>query len=124
MLKKCGHAERKFHLISPNLFKNEFFDKLYNSYHDSPRFLLPRSKAVTLHSRCTVAMSSLVQYVVVRGDLAQALKWPLGAVVAQACHACTAVAFMFHDDPNTRAYAADLDRMHKVVLEVRKQAVQ
>ena len=66
-------------------------------------------------------MSSLVQYVVVRGDLAQALKWPLGAVVAQACHACTAVAFMFHDDPNTRAYAADLDRMHKVVLEVSKQ---
>ena len=43
---------------------------------------------------------TLVQYVVVRGDLAQALKWPLGAVVAQACHACTAVAYLWRDDPN------------------------
>lgn len=29
----------------------------------------------------------LVQYVVVRRDLTDALQWPLGAVVAQACHA-------------------------------------
>ena len=57
---------------------------------------------------------SLMQYVVVRGDLG----WPVGALIAQACHACSAVIHMFHDDPNTQAYTADLDNMHKVVLEV------
>jgi len=60
---------------------------------------------------------ALVQYVVVRGDLMQVLKWPLGAVIAQACHACSAVMHLYHDDPNTVTYTSDLDRMHKVVLE-------
>ena len=61
----------------------------------------------------------MVQYVVVRGDLLKTLKWPVGAVIAQACHACSAVMHMFHDDPNTKEYTTDLDRMHKVILEVR-----
>ena len=60
----------------------------------------------------------MVQYVVVRGDLIKVLKWPTGALVAQACHACSAVIHLFHDDPNTKAYLSDLDNMHKVVLEV------
>jgi len=63
------------------------------------------------------AAVTLVQYVVVRGDLMNTLKWPVGAVIAQACHACSAVMHLYHDDPNTAAYTADLDRMHKVVLE-------
>ena len=33
---------------------------------------------------------AVVQYLVVRGDLLAALGWPLGAVMAQACHAATA----------------------------------
>ncbi len=61
--------------------------------------------------------STLVQYIAVRGDLAE--KWPLGAVMAQACHAATAVMHMFKDDPNTVQYLSDLDRMHKVILKVR-----
>ena len=61
---------------------------------------------------------NLVQYVVVRKDLAKALKWPTGALIAQACHACTAVMHLFYQDPNTQQYLEDLDRMHKVVLEV------
>lgn len=61
---------------------------------------------------------NLVQYVVVRKDLLKALKWPTGALLAQACHACTAVVHIFYSDPNTQQYLADLDRMHKVVLEV------
>jgi len=32
----------------------------------------------------------VVQYLVVRGDLLASLGWPLGAVMAQACHAATA----------------------------------
>lgn len=38
--------------------------------------------------------------------------------MAQACHASTAVTHLFYHDPNTQAYLADLDNMHKVVLEV------
>lgn len=44
--------------------------------------------------------------------------WPLGAIVAQACHASTAVMHMFREDPYTVEYLSDLDRMHKVVLKV------
>lgn len=63
-------------------------------------------------------MSGIVQYVVVRGDLTRTMGWPLGAIVAQACHACTAVIHLFYNDVYTQAYLADLDNMHKVVLEV------
>lgn len=63
-------------------------------------------------------MSGIIQYVVVRGDLARTMGWPLGAVIAQACHACTAVIHLSYNDAHTQAYLADLDNMHKVVLEV------
>lgn len=62
---------------------------------------------------------NLVQYVIVRKDLLKALKWPTGALLAQACHACTAVMHLFYNDPSTQQYLDDLDRMHKVVLEVK-----
>lgn len=62
--------------------------------------------------------STVVQYVLVRGDLMKTLQWTLGSVIAQACHACTAVTHMFYDDPVTKEYLKDLDRMHKVILEV------
>ncbi|XP_037559538.1 putative peptidyl-tRNA hydrolase PTRHD1 [Dermacentor silvarum] len=58
----------------------------------------------------------LVQYVVVRSDLLTELSWPFGAVIAQACHACTAALHFFGNDPNTIAYTENLDGMHKVVL--------
>ncbi|XP_076374638.1 putative peptidyl-tRNA hydrolase PTRHD1 isoform X2 [Megalopta genalis] len=61
---------------------------------------------------------TIVQYVVVRGDLLKALKWPIGAVIAQACHACTAVTHLFYNDNYTQDYLADLDNMHKIVLEI------
>lgn len=63
-------------------------------------------------------MSVIVQYVLIRGDLIKALNWPVGAVVAQACHACTAVIHMFYNDPCTQSYLMDLDSMHKIILEV------
>jgi len=74
---------------------------------------------LNLGFRVTLRMSSnLVQYVVLRKDLIKTLKWPTGALVAQGCHACTAAVHMFYEDPNTQQYLRDLDRMHKVVLEV------
>jgi peptidyl-tRNA hydrolase len=63
-------------------------------------------------------MSAIVQYVVVRGDLVKLQKWPLGALVAQACHASSAAIHLFYKAEDTQQYLADLDRMHKVVLEV------
>ena len=67
-----------------------------------------------------MAARKLVQYVAIRGDLSSSLNWPAGAVIAQACHACTAVICSFKDDPNTLEYTEELDRMHKVVVEVCK----
>ena len=61
----------------------------------------------------------LVQYIALRGDLLRVAGWPVGALVAQACHACSAVLYQSRDDPATVEYLAHLDRMHKVVLEVR-----
>lgn len=64
----------------------------------------------------------LVQYVVVRSDLLTELQWPIGAVIAQACHASSAVVHLFRDDPNTVAYTENLDSMHKVVLAADTEA--
>lgn len=63
-------------------------------------------------------MPNLVQYVIVSGEIIRKLNWPLGAVIAQCCHATTAVTHIYKDDPDTIAYFNDIDRMHKVVLEV------
>lgn len=63
-------------------------------------------------------MANLVQYIVVCGDLVRKWNWPLGAVIAQCCHATTAVNHIHRDDASTVSYFSDLDRMHKVVLEV------
>ena len=66
----------------------------------------------------TAATLKLVQYVVVRKDLLDVMKWPVGAVIAQACHACAAVIHLNYSDGHTQEYLKDLDNMHKVVLEV------
>lgn len=63
----------------------------------------------------------IVQYVVVRGDLLRALQWPVGAVITQACHASSAALHIFRNDPATQQYLQDLDRMHKIVLEVKDE---
>jgi peptidyl-tRNA hydrolase len=60
---------------------------------------------------------ALVQYIAIRGDLVD--KWPLGALIAQACHASCAALHVFRDDIDTQEYLGDIDRMHKVVLRVR-----
>ncbi len=60
---------------------------------------------------------ALVQFVVVRRDLLKDMSWPVGSVIAQACHACLAVAWESRDDPNVSAYLSDIDSMHKVVKE-------
>jgi peptidyl-tRNA hydrolase len=64
---------------------------------------------------------TIVQFVVVRRDLLSKLEWPTGSVVAQACHACLAVAWEHRDDADVQAYLApsNIDGMTKVVKEVK-----
>lgn len=64
------------------------------------------------------AVDVLVQYVVLRRDLADA--WPLGSVVAQGCHAAVSAVWAHRDHPDTAAYCApdNLDRMHKACSTV------
>ncbi|OXB60666.1 hypothetical protein ASZ78_001455 [Callipepla squamata] len=61
------------------------------------------------------ATAALVQYVVLRGDLARS--WSLGAVVAQGCHAALAAAHAHWQHPDTRAYLSAGGAMRTVVLE-------
>ncbi|KAK0091867.1 hypothetical protein PV326_002592, partial [Microctonus aethiopoides] len=62
-------------------------------------------------------MAGIVQYIIVRGDLMKTMDWPVGAIIAQACHACTAVTHLFYNDEHTQEYLKNLDNMHKIVLE-------
>lgn len=64
-----------------------------------------------------------MQWVVLRRDLWQDLGWPLGAVVAQACHASTAAVFTHLSDELTQQYIHqdNIDHMHKVVLEIKSE---
>ncbi|XP_074603138.1 putative peptidyl-tRNA hydrolase PTRHD1 [Brevipalpus obovatus] len=59
----------------------------------------------------------IVQYIVVRGDLG----WPLGALMAQACHASVAAITKFNGHENTKAYLDQLETMHKVVLKANEE---
>ncbi|CAD6995128.1 putative peptidyl-tRNA hydrolase PTRHD1 [Ceratitis capitata] len=67
-------------------------------------------------------MANIVQYIIVRSDLKSTLGWPLGAVIAQCCHATAAVMHLYADDEDTASYLKDLDNMHKVVLEAKDEA--
>ena len=62
--------------------------------------------------------ADLVQYLVLRKDLWTSLEWPLGSIIAQACHASTAALWLSKDTTETSAYCSPdkLDHMHKVSL--------
>ncbi|RWS07080.1 peptidyl-tRNA hydrolase PTRHD1-like protein [Dinothrombium tinctorium] len=60
---------------------------------------------------------SALQYIVVRGDL----NWPLGAIIAQGCHACVAAIAKNLDTENTKNYLNKLESMHKVVLKAENE---
>ncbi|KAG0039415.1 peptidyl-tRNA hydrolase domain-containing protein 1 [Podila clonocystis] len=64
----------------------------------------------------------LTMFIVIRKDLIKALGWSTGSVIAQACHASTAVLHKTSELHDTREYLADLSNMHKVVLEVKNVA--
>ncbi|KAL1927472.1 hypothetical protein VTP01DRAFT_3709 [Rhizomucor pusillus] len=61
----------------------------------------------------------LTMFVVIRKDLTKTLKWNTGSVIAQACHASTAVLHATQDTANTKEYLEDVHNMHKVILETK-----
>ncbi|NWW07574.1 PTRD1 hydrolase, partial [Oreocharis arfaki] len=80
--------------------------------------LLPASRAAPYGNMAAPGAAALVQYVVLRGDLARPpLSWPPGAVVAQGCHAALAAAHEYRQHPDTGAYLEQGDAMRTVVLE-------
>lgn len=60
----------------------------------------------------------IVQYIVLRRDLSTVLNWPLGALIAQGCHAATAAITTYYTHSDTVLYLNELNRMHKIVLGV------
>jgi peptidyl-tRNA hydrolase len=60
------------------------------------------------------ASDTIVQYIAVRKDL----KWPLGALIAQCCHASTAAIHLNYSDEQCTKYLKDLNNMHKIVVAV------
>lgn len=83
----------------------------------SPAAEPPGSAQNTQHVDAeTPVAEDLVQYLVLRKDLWSSLQWPLGSIIAQACHASTAALWLSKDSPVTTAYCAagNLDHMHKV----------
>lgn len=62
--------------------------------------------------------SKIIQYIIVNGEITNALRWPLGRVIAQCCHATAAVNQLYCDDIDTRRYFRDLDDMPKALVQV------
>ena len=67
---------------------------------------------------------TLVQFIVLRRDLLKTMEWPVGSVVAQACHASLAVIWENRADASVAAYLSpeNIASMHKVTKEVRRGA--
>lgn len=110
----------------------------FHPFHNCPHRSLHTRKAVCCFSRPMSASASsraadsavpaansdieeavagdLVQYIVLRKDLWTELHWPLGSVIAQACHASTAALWLSKESAATASYCAPdkLDNMHKV----------
>lgn len=63
-------------------------------------------------------MNVIVQYILLRRDLKKMKNYNDGAIIAQACHASSAILYKTINDDLTKAYLSDLERMHKVVLGV------
>lgn len=63
-------------------------------------------------------METLVQIILLRKDLVKKFKYSKGALIAQCCHASTAVIVENFNDELTQNYVNDLKNMHKIILSV------
>ncbi|XP_004346100.1 hypothetical protein CAOG_05427 [Capsaspora owczarzaki ATCC 30864] len=87
---------------------------------------VPTAAATTsaVSAAVTATAPVIVQYIAIRRDLLKTLKWTFGSVATQACHASSAAIWTFRKHPCTEEYLSDeqIDRMHKVVVEVADEA--
>jgi peptidyl-tRNA hydrolase len=60
----------------------------------------------------------IVQYILLRRDLKKMKNYNDGAIIAQACHASSAVLFRTINDDLTKSYLTDIDRMNKIILSI------
>lgn len=74
------------------------------------------SEAVQATSSGDAGTDPIVQYIVLRRDLWAEQGWPLGPLIAQACHASVAALWLSKNDPESQQYVSEdqLDSMHKV----------
>lgn len=82
-----------------------------------PAAFLRRRPSSTMAAASTPGDADpIVQYVVLRRDLWEGGGWPLGAVVAQGCHAATAALWGARGGADAAAYCAPdaIDHMRKV----------
>ncbi|KAI4837385.1 peptidyl-tRNA hydrolase PTRHD1 [Plasmodium brasilianum] len=63
--------------------------------------------------------NTIVQYILINKEILDK-KWPLGSIIAQACHACIAVIAENIDDQIVKEYisAEKINNMHKIILKV------
>lgn len=109
--------KKSFHKRS--LFDTSFRVRMSAESKDSGASTAPPAKA-DIRSAGDAAEqpngSPIVQYLVIRKDLVDIEKWPLGALLAQASHAAVAAVWLNREDPATIEYCSrtNLDNMHKV----------
>src|ERR1700722_5360615 len=59
---------------------------------------------------------TIVQYIIIRRDFKKMKNYNDGAIIAQACHASSAILFKTIHDDLTKRYLIDTERMHKIIL--------
>ena len=64
------------------------------------------------------SINMIVQYILLRRDLKKMKNYNDGAIIAQACHASSAILFKNIYDDLTKSYLTDVDRMHKIILGI------
>lgn len=69
-------------------------------------------------NKMATSMNIVVQYILIRRDLKKMKNYNDGAIIAQACHASSAILFKTYDNELTKVYLNDTDRMHKIILAV------
>ena len=63
-----------------------------------------------------------MQHVILRKDLTKKpFSWPAGSQIAQACHVVSKTLWELREEPNVKAYMADMDNMHKVTLAAKDE---
>jgi peptidyl-tRNA hydrolase len=102
----------------PLLLKRAGASRRLSSAHPTPASSAAVAGSTTPASSAAVATKraaddTLVQFVVVRRDL----DWPTGSVIAQAAHACVAIAWSSREDAEMQEYMLVPDSMTKVVKE-------